>query len=541
MKIIQFADVLDYGDGIANDIWGKHAIFQSLGYESVVCALVIDPRLKNKAKPLQNVKIGKNDIFLHHYSGFSRAIDKIQALKCTKVMIYHNITPPEFVQGETREHCLRGIEQLKSLGSCYQYFAGDSQFNVDCLKELGITAQGDVLPIAVEFTDKKLQHKQKTADTEKVFLFVGRIAQNKKIDNVIKVFDYYYNHIDSNCKLCIPGNLEVSPDYTRKLVELVESLPSGNCIDLMGKISDEELRGIFGDADVYLSMSEHEGFGIPLLEAMNYEIPVVAFDSAAVAETMGHAGVLLKSNEPAAAALVVHQVLSHPELQKSMLEAQKKNLDRFKRAAVTERIELLLKKWQGGKVEVPSLFVKDSKASQNGIFCINQDRELTEKYATTVAEELQKAENEQSLFASASRRRTGRRRRSKLSNYAYYLQIMEENKLPMEKLPENTRFKAVKQAILRLLNLVFQYQQLFNRASEDVLILMTKDLKSLDMRQQSLEDKLEIRVMDLLNRQDEEIRTLKVLIAQLQEKQAVLEAKIAQYRAKNAEQGKDAR
>lgn len=346
MKLIQFADVLDYGDGIANDIWGKHEIFRALGYESVVCALIVDERLKNQARLFHEVTIEKEDILIHHYSGFSRAIDKMWAAKCTKVMVYHNITPPEFVDGPTKVHCQEGLDQLKTLGNCYQYFVGDSQFNVDCLAELGVTCEGDVLPIMVEFPEKKVVRRKKDVSEEKIFLFVGRIAQNKKVENVIRVFDYYYTHINDNCRLCIPGNMKVSEEYTRDLNALIESLVSGEYIDLLGKVSDEELEKMFQEADVYVSMSEHEGFGIPLLEAMNHCIPVVAYDTTAVGETMGNSGVLMKVNDPSIVASVIHQVFLNPELQKVITDAQIDNLKRFKKAAVMEKISELLQKWQ---------------------------------------------------------------------------------------------------------------------------------------------------------------------------------------------------
>lgn len=541
MRIIQFADVLDYGDGIANDIWSKQEFFRELGYKTVVCALTIDKRLQGRAVYFKDLKIKKDDLFLHHYSGFSKVIEEIRRLKCTKVMVYHNITPPEFMNGTAREHCLRGIEQLKTLGDCYQYFVGDSQFNVDGLIEYGVTGHGDVLPIAVEFTKGNVVRRAKKPDEEKIVLFVGRIVQNKKIENVIRAFDYYNSNINNHSKLCIPGNLHVSPDYTGELMELVDSLPSSNCIDLMGKISDEALQVLFGEADVYVSMSEHEGFGIPLLEAMNYQIPVVAYDSAAVAETMGDAGVLLKSNKPEVAARVIHRVVTDADLQRKLVAAQTENLNRFKREAVKERIALLLKKWQGGNIEVPALFVKDKIATAEDLLVINGDRGLTDQVNQQVVQELE--QESQSIFSTVRKKsRVGgkRKKRSRLSNSTYYLQIMEANKLPMEVLPENTRFKKVKQAIMRMMQLVFQYQQLFNRATEDVVILMNRDLKSLDMRQQTLEDRLEIQVADVLERQAEEICELEAMISQLEDRQAKLEAAIAQYRAKTAEQGRNA-
>ena len=181
---------------------------------------------------------------------------------------------------------------------------------------------------------------------------------------------------------------------------------------------------------------------------------------------------------------------------------------------------------------------------QGDTFSINRNSKLTEQINKKVVEELQKEASGRNQFLAAGRkaRRTARRRkRSKLSNYSYYLQTMEENKFPLEQLPENTRFKQVKQVILRVMNLVFQYQQQFNKATEDVMILMTKDMKSMDMRQQGLEDKLETRVVDLLEEREEEIRCLKEIVEELKGKQELLEAELTQREAESAETEGDVR
>ena len=133
-----------------------------------------------------------------------------------------------------------------------------------------------------------------------------------------------------------------------------------------------------------------------------------------------------------------------------------------------------------------------------------------------------------------------RRRRTKLSNYAYYLQVMEENKFPLEMLPENTRFKKIKQIGIRMNRLVFQWQQHFNKATEDVLIMVTKDMKSMDMRQQGLEEKLETRFAAMLEMQNQEIQKLKATVEELTKSQKELLDKLGQQNAERVETGKDA-
>lgn len=180
---------------------------------------------------------------------------------------------------------------------------------------------------------------------------------------------------------------------------------------------------------------------------------------------------------------------------------------------------------------------------QGETFSINRDHDLTEQVNRKVIEALQQESGSKNQFSSAGRirrRNTARKKRSKIANYSYYLQTMEENKYPLELLPENTRFRKVKQVILRMMQLVFQYQQQFNKATEDVLILMTRDLKSLDMRQQGLDEKLETRVADVLEEQEDTIRRLKETLVALQEKQEKLEAELMQCKEEAVEFERDA-
>ena len=96
MKIVQVLHVFDFGDGIGNDIIKKDEIFRELGYQTVICAHEIHPKLRNRAQYFKDITIEPDDILLHHYSGVCIHADSIKKLNCKKVMIYHNITPPEF-------------------------------------------------------------------------------------------------------------------------------------------------------------------------------------------------------------------------------------------------------------------------------------------------------------------------------------------------------------------------------------------------------------------------------------------------------------
>jgi hypothetical protein len=195
---------------------------------------------------------------------------------------------------------------------------------------------------------------------------------------------------------------------------------------------------------------------------------------------------------------------------------------------------------QGTELE---LELRERLLIQGKTFSVNRDRKLTEEINKKIIAEMA----EKSPFASMATANTDfarkgprRRRRTKLSNYAYYLQVMEENKFPLEMLPENTRFKKIKQIGIRMNRLVFQWQQHFNKATEDVLIMVTKDMKSMDMRQQGLEEKLETRFAAMLEMQNQEIQRLKATVEELTKNQKELLEKLEQKNAEHVDTGKDA-
>ncbi|MBQ8814208.1 MAG: hypothetical protein IJZ85_06925 [Lachnospiraceae bacterium] len=195
---------------------------------------------------------------------------------------------------------------------------------------------------------------------------------------------------------------------------------------------------------------------------------------------------------------------------------------------------------QGTELE---LELRERLLIQGKTFSVNRDRKLTEEINKKIIAEMA----EKSPFASMAtvgtdfaRKGPRRRRRTKLSNYAYYLQVMEENKFPLEMLPENTRFRKVKEIGVRMMRLVFQWQQHFNKATEDVLIMVTKDMKSMDMRQQGLEEKLDTRFAAMLEMQSQEIQRLKAAVEELTQNQRELLEKLEQQKSDRVDTGKDA-
>jgi len=189
MKIYLVANCIDYGDGVSNDILAQQKMFQSMGYECDIYSGFIDERMKNKRMDRANLSCGPGDLLIHHYSGFDDEIDTVKNQSCRKVLIYHNITPLKFLSGDVKLHCQRGLEQVASLEGVYDAVGGDSQFNVDCLKTLGIS-DGEVLPIPVEFNGVRRKKRVRAVTRGTRFLFVGRQVPNKKLEDIISAFAY---------------------------------------------------------------------------------------------------------------------------------------------------------------------------------------------------------------------------------------------------------------------------------------------------------------------------------------------------------------
>ena len=344
MEVIQVLDALDYGDGVSNDVIDKSLLIKELGYTTAIYSKYCDDRVAYARKDIKELQTNTDDIIIHHYSGYSNIIDAIRKCNCKKIFVYHNITPPEFLDGEAKKSCEKGLKQLNEIKGFYDYFVGVSDYNVSCLKDMKICKEADVLPIMVDFGDKDTVKKIKKNDITK-FLFVGRIAQNKKIEDVIDLFDYYYNNIDCNSKLFFIGNDQYFSDYTTMLLDRVKALSSRNNIVFTGKISDELLTKHYQEADVFVCMSEHEGFCIPVLEGMFYKIPVFAYDAGAISFTMGDSGVLIKSKQYDEISKLIYLVLSNKNLKDKILEAQDTNLLRFSKNSVKEKLSELIVKW----------------------------------------------------------------------------------------------------------------------------------------------------------------------------------------------------
>ena len=209
--------------------------------------------------------------------------------------MYHNVTPEQyFVDEGVRRYIQLGREQLRLLARRALFGVAVSNFNRREMLAAGFR-RVEVLPVRVDFSEFVQPQRHQASDD---WLFVGRLVGNKCQHELVTAFSLYVDAFGSDARLVLVGDLS-DEEYVGTVRAEAARCGVKDRVALLGKMSDRQLRLAFAGAGVFVSMSEHEGFGVPILEAMAAGVPVVAFGAAAIPETMGGAGVLLRSKEPA--------------------------------------------------------------------------------------------------------------------------------------------------------------------------------------------------------------------------------------------------
>src|SRR5215211_1198055 len=266
-----------------------------------------------------------------------------------RVLQYHNITPAHFFApydpGIFRIAAL-GRQELATLAETTELALGDSDFNRRELLALGFPKTG-VMPIAIDtarITDApphpSLEKMLRDGLTN--FLFVGRIVPNKRIEDIIRLAEQFKRYIDARYRFIFVGRSDGVPRYyaaIRALVERYEMLPDRFLFP--GVVTDWELAAYYRTASVYISMSEHEGFCVPLLEAMAADVPVLAYSSTAVPDTLGGAGVQFAPKDLEYAAELLGELAYNHQLRRQVIAGQRTRLADFGDGRIRKQLERL--------------------------------------------------------------------------------------------------------------------------------------------------------------------------------------------------------
>jgi glycosyltransferase involved in cell wall biosynthesis len=248
--------------------------------------------------------------------------------------MYHNITPPVFLtDARVLAHYARlGLAQLDLLRGKVVTALADSEYNA-----LELRARGYASPVACPFLFDVDELLAKTSTPRErlgkplTVLFVGRIVASKGQAELVDAFAEFCKRWSGPARLVLVGRIAAADDaYVKQIKRRIAQHALTNQIILTGAVSDDELRHWYAQADLYVSLSLHEGFGVPLIEAMANRVPVIAWPSGAVAETLGGAATLLDNRDATTVAEAMLQLVTDQQAYSDQVGRQYRSLERFR-------------------------------------------------------------------------------------------------------------------------------------------------------------------------------------------------------------------
>jgi glycosyltransferase involved in cell wall biosynthesis len=338
IAVHQVLATLGYGDAIGHEALGARAALRAAGYQSDIFVETADPRLEAHTRDFRElVQVSRpENILLHHFSIGSKASRVAYALPDRMILVYHNITPPEYFIGvhpQLVQLCYMGRRELTAYAGRCDLALGDSEYNREELASLGFAPTG-VLPVVPGFDHLDVRPNWFEAgrfdDAWTNILFVGRMIPNKKIDDLIRIFHAYKTTFNHRSRLLLVGSYGGFEPYLAMLHQLIAALRLPD-VHFAGHVSNEELAAYYEVADVFLCASEHEGFCVPIVEAFYKQVPTLAYAASAVPATMDGAGVLYRSKAPQDTAALVDAVVSDLALQDRIIGGQNAAIERLRR------------------------------------------------------------------------------------------------------------------------------------------------------------------------------------------------------------------
>jgi L-malate glycosyltransferase len=346
----QVGSVLSTGDAVTNHIFEIDRRLRGWGFSTRIYGADISNAPGGRAErdeAYARLADNPDDLLIYHYSAYCDNYRLFQRARCRKVLIYHNITPAEFFRPYDARYaslCARGRAVLGDLTDC-DLALGDSEYNRLELEEVGFAAERTgVLPLFLGESDFERVRadsallRRLRRDGLTTLLFVGKVAPNKAFEDVIKIFAAYHRHVNSASQLLLAGP-RFLPLYDAVLDGLIKRLALQDAVIFTDRIPLAALRACYEAADLFLCASRHEGFCVPLIEAMYFNMPIVARACAAIPFTLGESGVQYRETDYPQLAELIGSIVADAALRQRIIEGQQRRLAWF----APERVEVELR------------------------------------------------------------------------------------------------------------------------------------------------------------------------------------------------------
>ena len=350
MIVNQWVPAAHTGDAIGDSARRVRNLLRDMGHESDIYALTIDEDLRDEVRPFADPASKRGDLTIFHFALVSPLTAEFARLPHGRVLQYHNVTPAHFFapyDTDIFRLALLSRQDLSTLVGHTDAALGDSEYNRRELEALGFTNTG-VFPIAID-TGRITTAPRRPAleavlreDGFVNFLFVGRIVPNKKIEDHIKLAEHYKRYVSESYRFIFVGRTDGVPRYFNTIQALIADfrMPPGRFL-FTGPVPDADLATYYRMASVYISLSEHEGFCVPLLEAMAADVPVMAYASTAVPDTLGGAGVQFAPKDLEFASELLAELACNDSLRTQVIAGQRRRLADFGDARIRTELERL--------------------------------------------------------------------------------------------------------------------------------------------------------------------------------------------------------
>ena len=283
----------------------------------------------------------RGSVLLYHCAVGAPLGDQLLERSEPLVLNHHNVTPPIFFDAwhpAMAENLEVGEAQVAKLARHCGFGIADSTFNAQQLQHFGCS-NTEVAPVFMNLekpVSSVLESRLRSGAAGTKWLFVGRIAPNKAQHELVRAFAWYRQAYDPAAQLWLVGE-GPADGYTASLTRLIDHLGVADGIVMAGSVSEQDLGAYYAVADVFVSLSAHEGFGVPLVEAMAARVPVVALAAAAVAETVGDAAVLVDRCDPGLVAGCVARVMRDAVVRDALIAAGDRRALQFSRSNTAQR------------------------------------------------------------------------------------------------------------------------------------------------------------------------------------------------------------
>jgi glycosyltransferase involved in cell wall biosynthesis len=349
IAVDQFSPWVQEGDAIGNEVLSLRSMLRAHRFPAAIYAEVPSPIGGLHIRPWKDYRGRASDLLIVHYGICSPLFDPVLAANSRKVLLYHNVTRPAFMEGipgELRDRLLEARDKLALYRDSVELALADSEYSSSDLTDAGfpnvrvfpyVLSQGNyaVWPNAAVL-------ERYRGDGMTNLLVVGRIAPNKCIEDCILTFHYFHSWIEPNSRLFIVGNSTGMECYLLRLERLVRRLGLGGSVVFTGRVSQAALNAYYRLGAALLVMSEHEGFCVPPIEAMLFELPVFAYAACATPETMRGSGVLFPEKNHSEIAETIGVMLSDSVLRERIVSTQREAAAFYSASAAEHRLSELL-------------------------------------------------------------------------------------------------------------------------------------------------------------------------------------------------------